>query len=313
MSLLSLPRAGSRSRRLIVCGTAAAVVLLPGVAQAETAAPAPATESSAVPTSESSDGATAAAVTPTATPTDATSTTSAAPTDPTPSASASTTTESTTTSTGATASTDALPTTPSTTDEPVVPLPEFDPALLTRLFTPVCDLGTLTGLTLQLGQLQALSDELTAMGVPVPADAFPLTATGTVDIPLDDATLGAFTAELNASSAEFAELGLDDPELTAALAELPAPLQADVTAVLDGLKTGTLQPQAVRTLLQDLIPCPAAPAPVAEDVTYLGYAPTGGDDSTGGSPLALLGAGAALLAGGGLFTASALRSRAARA
>ena len=194
--------------------------------------------------------------------------------------------------------------------------PAIDPAALSGLFTPICATGTLTGLTLQLDQLSGLLQQLKDSGFPIPEEAFSELPSGTIDLPLDDATLGELATELNAASAEFAELGLADAELQAALAELPANIRADVETLLGELQTGTVQPATLRALLAEIFPCPVAPpvvAPVGQDVEYLGYAPTGGSGPDGGSPLALLGAGAALLAGGGLFTASALRSRAARA
>ncbi|QXG74734.1 hypothetical protein KUM42_12705 [Modestobacter sp. L9-4] len=201
--------------------------------------------------------------------------------------------------------------------DPELPtFPEIDPAALTGLFVPTCDDGTLTTLTLQLDKLSGLLQQLKDSGYPIPDEAFSELPSGTIDIPVDDATLGELATELNAASAEFAELGLDDADLQAALAELPAGIRGDVEQLLGELQTGTVQTGTLRTLLMEVFPCPveAPVAPVAgEDVDYLGYAPTGGTGSDGGSPLALLGGGAALLAGGGLFAASALRSRAARA
>jgi len=354
LSLFSLPRAAARSRRLLVCSAAAALVLLPGVAQAGTAAPTPAAESVAAPvTTDATVAATPAAATseePTttgstpseaattgSTPTETPAETTPAETTPTEStatestSSESTPTEATPTETAPTGTVptettpdstvtagDADPTgTPVPTADPLEPaasFPQIDPAVLTRLFTPVCATGTLTTLTLQLDQLSALLDQLRAGGVPIPADvALPNGGTGTLDLPVDDTVLAEIAAQLNASSAEFAGLGVTDEDL-AGLAGLPAAVQADLRALVGQLQAGTVQPATLRALLMDLFPCPAEPTTVVpEDVTYLGYAPTGGDGSTGGSPLALLGAGAALLAGGGVLTASALRSRAARA
>jgi hypothetical protein len=337
LSLLSLPRAGSRSRRLVVCGAAAAIVLLPATAQAETTAPAPAAESSTAAVATSSPDADATATPSEVTPSEVTPTevtpTEATPTEATPTEA--TPTEAT--PTGGTTSAAPAPaaagdtTAPPTTDEPtpsgtatptetdpseLPTFPEIDPAVLTGLFVPSCDNGTLTTLTLQLDKLRGLLQELQDGGFPVPEEAFAELPNGTIDIPVDDATLGELATELNAASAEFAELGLDDADLQAALAELPAGIRGDVEQLLGELQTGTVQTGTLRTLLMEVFPCPveAPVAPVAgEDVDYLGYAPTGGTGSDGGSPLALLGGGAALLAGGGLFAASSLRSRAARA
>ena len=332
MSLLSLPRAGSRSRRLVVCGAAAAVVLLPATAQAETTDPAPVSVSdtaavTSAPATPSSTAETASSSASTSS-SSSTPTTSSAPAAPTSSSSAAPagTTTATATSTSSAAPTGTTPVTPSeTTDQgdlagaeeldPGMTFPEIDPAALSGLFTPICDTGTLTGLTLQLDQLSGLLQQLKDSGFPIPEEAFSELPSGTIDIPLDDATLGELATELNAASADFAELGLADADIEAALAELPAGIRADVETLIGELQTGTVQPATLRALLEELFPCPVEVpvAPVDQEVVYPGYAPTGGNGSTGGSPLALLGSGAALLAGGGLFAASALRSRAARA
>jgi hypothetical protein len=340
LSLLSLPRAGSRSRRLVVCGAAAAVVLLPATAQAETLAPAPAAESSAVTTTGSPAPAAEAPAEPSADQSSAdTTATDGSVTDETATAGTTTddaatdegSTENTTTDEGSTDddATDEGSTDDTTTDEGSVEetptdegsgeelpaFPEIDPAALTGLFVPTCDNGTLTTLTLQLDQLRGLLQELQDGGFPVPDEAFAELPDGTIDIPVDDTTLGELATELNTLGAELGDLGLTDADIEASLAELPAGIRADVETLLGELQTGTVQPATLRALLMEVFPCPveAPVAPVGQDVDYLGYAPTGGNGSTGGSPLALLGAGAALLAGGGLFTASAIRSRAARA
>ena len=351
MSLRSLSRAGSRSRRLVVCGAAAALVLLPGVAQAETtatdapaassisSAPAtgsPAATDSSAPVSSapvSSTPADSSAPVETSAPVESTApastsapaesttpvvpSTSADPTTPAGSAAPVTaapeTTEPGTTEPG---TTEPETTEPETTEGPTGVMSEMDPAELEKLFTPVCASGELTGLTLQVDQLTAMLDQLKAMGVPVPDDVLPAGAPSTVAVPLDDATLTELTDELNAESAQFADLGLTDADIQDALADLPANIRDDFWAVLQGLQAGDLQPAEVRALLMDLFPCPVeAPAPTgsAQGVTYLGYAPTGGNGSDGGAPIGVLGGGAVLLAGAGLLTASSLRSRAARA
>jgi hypothetical protein len=330
LSLLSLPRAASRSRRLVVCGAAAALVLVPMTAQAETVAPTPAAETSAVavdpaaatPTTEAPAASTEAPA-PTTSDAPAATPTSEAPAALPSGAPASsdapvvTPTETSATPTGTyAAGTSAVPTTEVPLD-PSVAFPEIDPAVLGKLFVPVCDTGKLTGLTLQLDQLRTLLQQLKDGGFPVPDEAFAEIGTGTLDIPLDDEVLAEVATELNAASAQFAELGLADADLAAALEQLPAAIRADVEQLIGELQTGTVQAATLRSLLMELFPCPVAP-PVAppvvhEDVVYPGYAPTGGNGSTGGSPLALLGSGALLLAGGGLFAASASRARAARA
>jgi hypothetical protein len=342
LSLLSLPRAGSRSRRLVVCGAAAAIVLLPATAQAETTAPAPAAESTVAdataaeaPTDPAADDTSdVPAVVDPAGGDDAGTDTS---TDGDDAGTADATVEdgsdavddgnvevdddqqaqgNAQDSDGQLAEGQVDEGTEEVPVESGTPFPEIDPAALTGLFVPTCDDGTLTTLTLQLDKLSGLLQQLKDSGYPIPDEAFSELPSGTIDIPVDDATLGELATELNAASAEFAELGIDDADLQAALAELPAGIRGDVEQLLGELQTGTVQTGTLRTLLMEVFPCPveAPVAPVAgEDVDYLGYAPTGGTGSDGGSPLALLGGGAALLAGGGLFAASSLRSRAARA
>ena len=335
MSLLSLPRLGARSRRLVVCGTVAAAVLLPGVAQAETPAAVPAAESSVAPEPAAAAATTAAATDAPVTDAPAAEvpaapTTAVEPTTPAPGAEVTDPAEESTEVVEGEESAEVVEgdvvedeaaaegsagTEVPAEEETAPGMPVMDPAVLAELFVPICETGELTGLTLQLDELQGLLRELQASGFPVPEEALAEVGTGTLDIPLDDELLQELATELNAASAEFADLGLTDADLDAALAELPADVRDDVETLIGQLQTGTVQAATLRGLLEELFPCPAAPvapAQPAEPVHYLGYAPTGTDGPTGGSPLALLGGGAALLAGAGLFTASALRTRAAR-